>query len=156
MCRGTYAMTKEKNISHKNWKSIGGHSVCHQKSSLTKIMLIRVVKFSIVTFYRIFSPRSYMLQLKEYETDPQFLQFIQNLIIDSLLIYMFWTSCEHEIVFVLICRTVKQKRIGCQIQAQVKNYGSISYYILTESCPFFCPGVIPFQKMSIEFAHFKA
>ena len=42
------------------------------------------------------------LQLKEYETDPWFLQLSQNLRKDSLLIYMFFTICKHEIVFILI------------------------------------------------------
>ena len=45
------------------------------------------------------------LTAKEYGTEPQFLQLSQNLTIDSLLlIYVFCTSCEHEIIFVLICR----------------------------------------------------
>ena len=48
--------------------------------------------------------RPSLLQLKEYETDLQYLQLSQNLTTYSLLIYMFWTNCKCEIVFVLICR----------------------------------------------------
>ena len=43
--------------------------------------------------------------LKEYEADPFFLQLSQNLKVYFLLIYMFCTSWESEIVLVLIFKT---------------------------------------------------
>ena len=43
--------------------------------------------------------------IEAYEPDPLVFLLSQNLMINSVLIYVFCTSFEHKIVFVLICRT---------------------------------------------------
>ena len=47
-------------------------------------------------------------QLNEYETNPYFLQFFQSNTTVCLIIHLFCKSCEHEIVFVLICTLAEQ------------------------------------------------
>ena len=48
------------------------------------------------------------VQLNEYDTDPDFLQFFQSNATVCLIIHMFCKSCEPEIVFVLICTLAEQ------------------------------------------------
>ena len=48
------------------------------------------------------------LQVNEYETDPNFLQFFQSSTTNCLIIHMFCKSCEPESVFVLICTLSEQ------------------------------------------------
>ena len=48
------------------------------------------------------------VQLNKYETDPYFLQLFQSNTTFCLIIHVFCKSCEHEIVFVLICTLAEQ------------------------------------------------
>ena len=48
------------------------------------------------------------LQLNEYETELYFLQLFQSNTTVCLIIHVFCKSCEHEIVFVLICTLAEQ------------------------------------------------
>ena len=49
----------------------------------------------------------FCLQLNKYETDPYFLPLFQSNTTVHLIINLFYKSCEHEIVFVLICTLAK-------------------------------------------------
>ena len=51
------------------------------------------------------------LQLNEYETDPDFLQFFQSNTIVCLIIHVFFKSWESAIVFVLICTLAEQFQV---------------------------------------------
>ena len=75
-----------------------------------------------------------IVQLKEYKTNPYPFQLIQNLTTNSLLIYMFYTSCDPEIILrVLQMETktiwrsqpvnlvVNQHKINRQMFAQLKK-----------------------------------
>ena len=49
-----------------------------------------------------------IVQLYKYETGPYFLQLFQSNMTVCLIIHKFCKSCEHEIVFVLICTLAEQ------------------------------------------------
>ena len=80
------------------------------------------------------------IQLKEYKTDPWFLQLSKNLLI-------FCTNSERETAFVLICRTgwtisglhlVQKTYINKESVFKFlfswRNYGSVSYSFSCKSC----------------------
>ena len=50
---------------------------------------------------------SYIIQLNKYETDSYLLQNFQGNMTDCLINHAFCKVYEHEIVFVLICRTAR-------------------------------------------------
>ena len=65
---------------------------------------------------------------KRKEIDPYFLQSSQNLMINSLLNYLFCSSCEHEIVFDFVCR-IGRTISGSQLvqKSQINKESAVNF-----------------------------
>ena len=73
-------------------------------------------------------PPTTWLQLNKYEANPYFIQLLQSNTTVCLIIHVFCKSCEHKIIFVLICTLAEQFHVRQSYKTQKSTLSCIGNF----------------------------